>query len=167
MSEPTYEIYQDAQGKYKFRLRAINNEIVAIGEGYKTKSSCIGGINAVKEHHNAAIKDLTIGETTLVLDIPPRKLKKGSSIAFSGRLYGNERGQGAVKAKISIYESDGALLKETHIASGNTNLNGDFNIKWIAKKMDWWDNSIEIYANFEGTSSLKPSISEKHSISIC
>jgi len=167
MSDPIFEIYQDAPGKFKFRLRATNNEIVAIGKGYKTKSMCIKGINALKEHHNAAIKDLTIGETTLVLDMPPCKLKKGSTIAFSGRLYGNDRGQGAVKAKINIYESDGALLKETHLASGHTNLNGDFNIKWIAKKMDWWDNSVEIYANFEGTSLLKPSETEKHSISIC
>ena len=167
MSDPIFEIYQDAPGKFKFRLRSKNNEIVAIGDGYKTKSMCINGINALKEHHTASIKDLTVGETTLVLDMPPRKLKKGSTIAFSGRLYGNYRGQGAVKAKINIFESDGARLKETHIASGNTNLNGDFDIKWIAKKMDWWDNSVEIYANFEGTSSLKPSISEKHSISIC
>ena len=167
MSEPIYEIYQDAQGKFKFRLRGISNKIVAIGEGYKTKSGCINGINSVKEYNDAAIKDLTIGETTLILDILPSRVKKGSSIAFSGRLYGNELGQGAVKAKVNIHESDGELLKETQVASGVTNLNGDFNIKWIAKKMDWWDNSIEIYANFEGTSSLKPSISEKHSISIC
>jgi len=167
MIDPIFEIYQDAPGKFKFRLRATNNEIVVIGEGYKTKSECINGINALKEHHNAAIKDLTIGETTLVLDVPPRRLTKGSTIAFSGRLYGNDRGQGAAKAKIVIYETDGALLKETQIASGNTNLNGDFNIEWIAKKMDWWDNTVEIYANFEGTSSLKPSKSETHSISLC
>ena len=167
MSEPIYEIYQDVHGKYKFRLRATNSEIVAVGEGYKTKSECINGINAVKEHHNAAIKDLTIGETTLVLDIPPSKLKKGSSIAFTGKLYGNDLGQGVVKAKINIFESDGALLKRTHLASGTTDLNGNFNIKWISKKMDWWDNSIEIFANFEGTSTLKSSISEKRSIFLC
>jgi len=167
MNEPIFEIYQDAQGKFKFRLRGINNKIVAIGEGYKTKARCIHGINAVKEYHDAAIKDLTIGETTLILDVPPRRVKKGSNIAFSGRLCGNGQGKGVVKAKISIYESDGPLFKGTHLASGNTNLNGGFNIEWIAKKMDWWDNSVEIYANFEGTPSLKPSISEKQSISLC
>lgn len=167
MNEPIFEIYQDAQGKFKFRLRGISNKIVAIGEGYKTKARCINGINAVKKYHDAAIKDLTIGETTLILDIPPHNVKKGSGIAVSGRLYGNGLGQGVVKAKISIYESDGPLFKGTYLASGTTNLNGGFNIEWIANKMDWWDNSMEIYANFEGTSSLKPSISEKHAISIC
>lgn len=167
MNQPIFEIYQDVYGKYKFRLRGTNNKIVAIGEGYKTKSKCIDAVNSVKELHKAPIKDLTIGETTLILNIPPSRVEKGSSVGFSGRLYGNGLGQGVPKAKISIYENDGSLLKPTHLASGTTNLNGDFDIKWTAKKMDWWDNSAEVYANFEGTSSLKPSVSEKHSISIC
>ena len=167
MNQAIFEIYQDLYGRYKFRLRGTNNRIVAIGEAYKTKSDCIDAVNSVKKHHEAPIKDFTIGETTLILNIPPRRLEKGSSVGFSGRLYGNEFGQGIPRAKISIYESDGSLLKPTQLASGTTNLKGDFDIKWTAKKMDWWDNSVEVYANFEGTSCLKPAISEKHSISIC
>ena len=138
-----------------------------MGGGYKTKSECINGVNSVNEHHDAPIKDLTIGETTLILNIPPRRIEKDSNVGFSGRLFGHGLGQGVPKAKISIYESDGSFLKPTHLVSGTTNLNGDFDIKWTAKKMDWWDNSVEIYANFEGTPSLKPSISQKHSLSIC
>ncbi len=167
MNQPIFEIYQDVYGKYKFRLRGTNNGIVAIGEGYKTKSECIDAVNSLKELHQAPIKDLTIGETTLILNTPPHRVEKGSSVGFSGRLYGNGLGQGVPRAKIGIYEDDGSLLKPTHLASGTTNLNGDFAIKWTAKKMDWWDDSVEVYANFEGTQSLKPSTSEKHSISIC
>jgi len=167
MNQPIFEIYQGVYGKYKFRLRGTNNKIVAIGEGYKTKSECIDAVNSVKEHHEAPIKDFTMGETTLILNIPPRRLEKGSSVGFSGRLYGYELGQGVPRVKIGIYESDGSLLKPTQLAFGTTNLKGDFEIKWTAKKMDWWDNNVEVYANFEGTSSLKPAISEKHSISIC
>ncbi|MGD9131662.1 MAG: DUF1508 domain-containing protein [Candidatus Bathyarchaeota archaeon] len=167
MDKPIYEIYQDAGGKFRFRLRGVTNKILAIGEGYKTKDRCINGINAVKQYHDAAIKDLTIGETTLILDTPPRSVKKGSSIAFSGRLCGNGLGKGVVEARISIYESDSPFFDGTHLASGTTGLNGGFNIEWIAKKMDWWDNSVEIYAKFEGMPPLKASISEKHSISIC
>jgi len=166
MNTPTFEIYQDVYGKYKFRLRAINNGIVAIGEGYKTKSECIDAVNSVKKFHKAPIKDFTIGETTLILNITPIRVEKGSSVGFSGKLYGNEFGQGVPRAKISIYEKDGSLLEPTPLASGSTNLKGDFKIKWTAKKMDWWDNTVEVYANFEGTTSLKPSISEKHSISV-
>ncbi|MFX0200369.1 MAG: YegP family protein [Candidatus Hodarchaeota archaeon] len=166
MNIPTFEIYQDIYGKFKFRLRAINNGIVAIGEGYKTKSECINAVNSVKKLHEAPIKDFTIGETTLILNVPPIRVEKGSSVGFSGKLYGNELGQGVPRAKISIYEKDGSLLEPTHLASGITNLKGDFEIKWTAKKMDWWDNTVEVYANFEGTASLKPAISEKHSISV-
>jgi uncharacterized protein YegP (UPF0339 family) len=167
LNQAKFEIYQDVFRRYKFRLRDTNNQIVAIGEGYKTKSECINAINSVKEHHEAPIKDFTMGETTLILNIPPCRIEKGSNVGFSGRLYGNELGQGVPRAEISIYESDGSILKSTQLASGTTNLKGDFNIEWTAKKMDWWDNSVEVYANFEGTPSLKPAISEKRSISIC
>jgi uncharacterized protein YegP (UPF0339 family) len=167
LHEPIYEIYQDVNGKFRFRLRGISNKILAIGEGYKTKTRCINGINAVKEYHNAAIKDLTIGETTLILDMPPHRVKKGSSIAFSGRLCGNGQGKGVVDARIGIYESDSPFFNGTPLASGITDLNGSFNIEWIAKKMDWWDNSVEIFAKFEGNTPLKSSVSETHSITIC
>jgi uncharacterized protein YegP (UPF0339 family) len=167
LNQAKFEIYQDVFGRYKFRLRGTDNRIIAIGEEYKTKSECIDAVNSVKEHHEAPIKDFTMGETTLTLNILPCSVEKGSSVGFSGRLYGNELGQGVPRAKVSIYESDGSLLKPTQLASGTTNLKGDFNIKWTAKKMDWWDNSVEVYANFEGTPSLQSAISEKHSINIC
>lgn len=170
MNKPTFEIHKDALGKFRFRLRATNNKIVAIGEGCETKGGCINGIKdvkeIVKEYHDAEIKDFTTGETTLILDEPQCSVKKGSTVAFSGSLFGNASGDGVVKAIIGIYESDGALLKDTHLASGTTNILGEFNIEWVAKKMDWWDNSVEVYAKFEGASSLKPSCSKKQVIFI-
>ena len=170
MNKPTFEIHKDALGKFRFRLRDTNNKIVTFGEGCKTKAECINGINDVKEtvmkYHDAEIKDFTIGETTLILDENQCSVKKGSTVSFSGRLFGNVYGDGVVKAIINIYESDGSLLKGTHLASGNTNILGEFNIEWIAKKMDWWDDSLEVYAKFEGAPSLKPSFSKKQVIFI-
>jgi len=170
MNKPTFEIHKDTLGKFRFRLRDTNNKIMAFGEGCKTKADCINGIKDVKEtvmeYHDAEIKDFTIGETTLILDAPQCSVKKGSTVAFSGRLFGNAVGYGVVKAIINIYESDGTILKDTHLASGNTNILGEFNIEWITKKMDWWDDSIEVYAKFEGAPSLKPSYSEKQVIFI-
>lgn len=32
-----FEVYQDARGEFRFRLKAGNGEIVATGEGYKTR----------------------------------------------------------------------------------------------------------------------------------
>ncbi len=170
MNKPTFEIHKDHLGKFRFRLRASNNKVVAFGEGCKTRVDCLNGIKDVKEtvmeYHDADIKDYTIGETTLILDEPQCDVKKDSTVAFSGRLFGTASGDGVVKARINIFESDGALLKETRIASGTTNIMGDFNIEWVAEKMDWWDNSIEVYAKFEGVPSLKPSCSTKQRLFI-
>jgi uncharacterized protein len=43
-----FEIYEDARGEYRFRLKAGNGEIVATGEGYKTRAGAIRGTEAVK-----------------------------------------------------------------------------------------------------------------------
>lgn len=43
-----FEIFEDAKGEFRFRLKAGNGEIIATGEGYKTKSGVINGVDAVK-----------------------------------------------------------------------------------------------------------------------
>ncbi len=45
-----FELYQDAQGKYRFRLKASNGEIIATGEAYESKASALGGIDSVRRH---------------------------------------------------------------------------------------------------------------------
>ena len=168
MSKPTFEIHKDHLGKFRFRLRASNNRVVAFGEGCQTRVDCLKGIKDVKEsiieYHDADIKDYTIGETTLILDTPQSKIKKGSPIEFSGRLFGTASGNGITEVHIDIFESDGVLQKETRLASGTTNIMGEFKIEWVVEKMDWWDNSVEVYAKFNGLSSLKPSCSTKQTI---
>ena len=47
---PKYEVYQDKAGEYRFRLKARNGEIIATGEGYKKKASCLNGIDSVKRN---------------------------------------------------------------------------------------------------------------------
>jgi len=55
-----FEIYKDAGGQFRFRLRAANNEIIAISEAYTTKPACKNGIKSVKENAPVAeIEDLT------------------------------------------------------------------------------------------------------------
>ena len=34
-----FELYKDAKGKYRFRLKASNGEIIAVGEAYESKVS--------------------------------------------------------------------------------------------------------------------------------
>ncbi len=45
-----FEIYQDKKGEYRFRLKAANGQTIATGEGYKSKDSCLNGIESVKKN---------------------------------------------------------------------------------------------------------------------
>ncbi|MCM1101373.1 MAG: YegP family protein [Clostridium sp.] len=47
---PKFEVYQDKAGEYRFRLKATNGQIIAVGEGYKAKSGCMNGIESVKKN---------------------------------------------------------------------------------------------------------------------
>ena len=51
-----FEVYQDKAGKFRFRLKAGNGEIVAVGEAYETKKGAEAGCEAVKR----AAADATI-----------------------------------------------------------------------------------------------------------
>lgn len=43
-----FEVYQDKGGKYRFRLKAGNGEVVAVGEAYETKAGAKDGREAVQ-----------------------------------------------------------------------------------------------------------------------
>lgn len=45
-----FEVYADNSGKYRFRLKASNGQVIASGQGYKTKESCLKGIESVKKN---------------------------------------------------------------------------------------------------------------------
>ena len=57
---PKFQVYKDAAEKFRFRLRADNNEIIAVGEAYEQHASCINGIKSVQKNCNSEIEDLTI-----------------------------------------------------------------------------------------------------------
>jgi len=50
VTNPKFEIYLDKAGEYRFRLKARNGENIAASEGYKTKKSCVNGIESVKKN---------------------------------------------------------------------------------------------------------------------
>jgi uncharacterized protein YegP (UPF0339 family) len=57
---PTFEIFRDKEGKFRFRLKAANEEIIATSEGYETKQGCRKGIEAVRGNvTNARLQDNT------------------------------------------------------------------------------------------------------------
>jgi hypothetical protein len=56
-----YQIYKDVAGRFRFRLRAENNKIVAVSEAYEQHASCINGVQSIQQNCNAEIEDLTAG----------------------------------------------------------------------------------------------------------
>jgi uncharacterized protein YegP (UPF0339 family) len=43
-----FEVYEDKGGKYRFRLKAGNGEVVASSEAYESKDGAKKGVDAVK-----------------------------------------------------------------------------------------------------------------------
>ena len=57
---PKFEIYKDAAEKFRFRLKAANGEVIAVGEAYESKDGCKNGIESIKNNAPIAeIVDLT------------------------------------------------------------------------------------------------------------
>ena len=47
---PKFEVYTDKAGEFRFRLKAINGQVIAVSEGYKAIKSCFNGIESVKKN---------------------------------------------------------------------------------------------------------------------
>ncbi len=50
LPNPKYELYQDKRGAYRFRLKARNGRIIAVSEGYRSKSACLEGIESIRSN---------------------------------------------------------------------------------------------------------------------
>ena len=43
-----FEVYEDKGGKFRFRLKASNGQVVAVGEAYETRSAAKKGCESVQ-----------------------------------------------------------------------------------------------------------------------
>ena len=50
LTHPKFEVYTDKAGEFRFRLKARNGEIIATGESYKAKPSCLNGIESIRRY---------------------------------------------------------------------------------------------------------------------
>ena len=50
LKNPKFEMYTDKAGEFRFRLKAKNGEIIATGESYKAKASCLNGIDSIRRN---------------------------------------------------------------------------------------------------------------------
>jgi uncharacterized protein len=59
MTNGKFEVYEDGSGKFRFRLKAGNGEIIATSQGYASRQSCMKGIDSVKKNaSNAEIVEI-------------------------------------------------------------------------------------------------------------
>ena len=52
---PKFEVYIDKAGEFRFRLKAKNGAIIAAGEGYKSRSGCMNGIESIRKNADSPI----------------------------------------------------------------------------------------------------------------
>ena len=52
---PKFEVYTDKAGEFRFRLKARNGKIIATGEGYKARNSCLNGLDSVRKNSDSDI----------------------------------------------------------------------------------------------------------------
>ena len=51
----SFEVYADAQGKYRFRLKASTGQTIAVSQAYKKRESCLKGLESVKKNAAEAV----------------------------------------------------------------------------------------------------------------
>lgn len=55
-----FELYKDKAGRYRFRLKASNGQVIASSEAYNTRRSAENGIASVRKNApDATVNDLT------------------------------------------------------------------------------------------------------------
>lgn len=52
-----FELYQDKAGKYRFRLKSGNGQVIAVGEAYESKRAAVNGIESVRKNAGEARMD--------------------------------------------------------------------------------------------------------------
>lgn len=80
--------YKTAKGYYNYRLKASNNETIAVsgGAGYASLSGCKAGIESVKKNVNAHIEDQTL-KNFEVLSNPKFEIYLDKAGKFRYRLF--------------------------------------------------------------------------------
>lgn len=54
VKNPKFEVYTDKAGEFRFRLKAVNGQIIAVSEGYTTIANCMNGVESVKKNSQDA-----------------------------------------------------------------------------------------------------------------
>jgi uncharacterized protein YegP (UPF0339 family) len=195
LPNPKFQVFADKIGEFRFHLYASNGEIIAASEGYQTREGCLNGIEAVKTNCDAEIEDLTVVQMPIIVpkDAPmeieepiapavakeigivdtklelfnmPQKATKGDTVTFQGKLTNLSTGKGIPYAVIDLFERDRSFFNDEWLADAGTKEDGSFSIEWKVRRVDWWDDTAEIYARFYRHITAKASKSTIHKIAL-
>lgn len=102
--------------------------------------------------------------TRIVLDTPVNEVNNGDAIVFKGKLINALDNTGIASTPVKIYHK--GLQKNHEIASGKTDANGYFQIKWHAEPVEPLSNVVNVFAQFDGNVEYKPSRTFEYTIRI-
>ena len=114
---PKFQVYKDAAGKCRFRLRADNNKIVAIGEAYEQHAGCLNGVKSIQKICNVHVEDTTI-EGFEKLTNPKYQVYKDAAGEFRFRLIARN---GEMVADSEGYESKEGCLNGIEVVGQSCN----------------------------------------------
>ena len=109
-----FQMYRDAAEKFRFRLRAANNRIVAFGEAYEQRASCLNGIRSVQRNCGAPVEDLTV-ESGSKLPNPKYQVFQDAKGKFRFHL---KAANGEIIAQGEGYESKEACFNGIEVVRG-------------------------------------------------
>jgi uncharacterized protein YegP (UPF0339 family) len=107
-----------------------------------------------------------VNATTIILDSPPKVVKSGDKVTFLGKLRMAKSGEGIGCVTVHIFERDRSFMRDDLLAHGQTKPDGTFAIDWTAKQKDFWDDKIQVYAKFIGTTNYAPSNSDVNKMQV-
>lgn len=122
------QIYKDTGDKFRFRLKASNNETVGHSQGYTTKAACKNGIKAVQNIIAAETYDTTKNDYKPLIGVPAFEIYKDSENKFRFRL--------------RAANTSNILASQGYTSKDNC-LNGIRSVKHIAANYALVDDTLE------------------------
>ena len=113
---PKFQVYKDNAGKFRFRLQADNNKIIAVGEAYEQHAGCLNGIKSVQKNCNSEIEDLTIEERKI--SNPKYQIFKDATDKFRFHL---KAANGEIIAQSEGYQTKEECLNAVEVVKKSCN----------------------------------------------
>lgn len=102
--------------------------------------------------------------TTITLEQPPQKVRVGEMMAFTGRLTEAESEKPLINSIVRLYDRD--IGRDDLLGEGLTDAKGNYSIEWKVKKIDFLDDSAEVYTKFKGDEEHRASNSKQFTIEV-